>query len=565
MKKILLLIFMFAPIVFYGQTYIDAGPVSGELNQQGSPYLIMGDIYVPESENLVISAGVKMLFDGWYKFEVFGSLTAVGTNSSNIIFTTSREGFPWRGIRFIENTGSSHLDYCEIKYTESAMDPHLAPDAYGGGILCYNSRNASILVSNSKIHHNTAYYGGGVMVYGSSLALENCDIRYNEAVTGGGGVVIMNNSVVSLVKNTITLNDASKGGGLFVQNSLNDRVECNFIVNNSAEYGAGIYMNGSNTSFCKNTIARNMASEDGGGIYFYNNANPDLNSCIVYYNEDGVKEDGEQIYLANDFNDPSFYYCNIMGGKEGFSGPGAGTNYTGIYLYCVDGDPLFKNMYNGNYSLTWANYPYDDNTKSACIDKGCPGEDPDPDKSCCDIGACCYFQVLDVPDNLHGESVLPQAFIAGWNDAYGALGYEFDVAHDRYFENMIYENMQTPYNKVYVHIPEPADMLWFRVRSYNTGLKSDDSQSWALVWVSLDENQAETPEIYASTDALHINIPQATANDGQVWIYNTSGQLLGQYSLVSGTNAIRMGISRQIVIVKVLLNNKVYQQKLLMH
>jgi len=50
-----------------------------------------------------------------------------------------------------------------------------------------------------------------------------------------------------------------------------------------------------------------------------------------------------------------------------------------------------------------------------------------------------------------------------------------------------------------------------------------------------------------------------------VWIYNTSGQLLGQYSLVSGTNAIRMGISRQILIVKVLLNNKVYQQKLLMH
>jgi len=114
-------------------------------------------------------------------------------------------------------------------------------------------------------------------------------------------------------------------------------------------------------------------------------------------------------------------------------------------------------------------------------------------------------------------------------------------------------------------LPEPSDMIWFRVRSYNTGLTSDNSQSWALLWVSLDENQAEEPNIYASTSAINISIPQEADRSGQAWIYNTSGQLLGHYSLVTGTNTIRLGTSKQIIIVKVLLNNKVYQQKLLMH
>ena len=114
-------------------------------------------------------------------------------------------------------------------------------------------------------------------------------------------------------------------------------------------------------------------------------------------------------------------------------------------------------------------------------------------------------------------------------------------------------------------LPEPADMIWFRVRSYNTGITIDNSNSWALIWVSLDEQQTETPNIFASTDAININMPHATGKDGQAWIYTTSGQLIGHYSLVSGPNTIRTGVSKQILIVKVLLNNEVYQQKLLMH
>ncbi|MEE4256558.1 MAG: hypothetical protein V2I47_05950 [Bacteroidales bacterium] len=565
MKKILLFILMIAPIVFYGQSNIPPGPVSGHWDLAGSPYSINGDIYIESAESLTIDPGVQVLFNGWFKLEVFGRLIALGNSASMITFTNNSHYTDiWNGIQFKHTSKNSHMDYCIIENAYSKLGAHAFPESYGGGILCYNSPYGEIKVTNSIIRDNEAYYGGGIANYQSNLILENCTIRNNVAVVGGG-VALINNPTTALKKNTIMLNEASKGGGVLLQYSNHDQLECNFIVNNTADLGGGMYMVHSNSGLCKNTIARNMASQDGGGIYFYNLSNPDIYSCNIYFNEDGVKSGSQQIYLANNSNDPSFYHCNILGGMEGFSGAGSATQYSGAYENCVDDDPLFKNMYNGDYSLTWANYPYDDHTKSICIDNGCPDNEPDPDKSCCDIGACCYFQVLEVPDNIYGEELQPQVFMAEWDPSFGALGYEIDVAYDRYFEDVIYDSRNVATNSIKMWLPEPSDMIWFRVRSYNTGLTSDNSQSWALLWVSLDENQADEPNIYASTSAINISIPQAADKNGQAWIYNTSGQLLGHYSLVTGTNTIRLGISKQIVIVKVLLNNKVYQQKLLMH
>jgi hypothetical protein len=52
---------------------------------------------------------------------------------------------------------------------------------------------------------------------------------------------------------------------------------------------------------------------------------------------------GEQLYVADNSSDPIVAYSDIQGGKDGFGGPGAGANYTGLYEHNIDTDPLFMN------------------------------------------------------------------------------------------------------------------------------------------------------------------------------------------------------------------------------
>ena len=565
MKKILLSILLITPLIFYGTTDVPPGQVTGHWDLAGSPYIVQGDIFIDADNTLTIDPGVVVKFKGLVKFEIFGSLMANGSSSAMITFTNDPHNtYQWQGIRVMQTSAPSQLNYCIVENAYSVYGPHNMPDSYGGGILLYNSPNADIQIKNSIIRGNEAYYGGGILNYKSKLLLENCEIKDNIAVNGGG-LAFFNNSITTMNGNKIIDNEAENGGGMLLQYCTYDQLKNNLFAENTAEFGGGIYLTHSVAFLCMNTIARNHASEEGGGMYFNYNSNPEVNSTIIYYNTDGNTSGAHQVCLAHTTNDPTFNHCNIAGGVEGFTGSGSGTNYSGSLIGCVDGNPLFKDMYFGDYSLTWYNYPYDDDTKSICIDNGCPSNDPDPDKSCCDIGANSFFQLLEVPDNIYGQSVHPYFFTAEWDECYGALGYRIDVAHDRFFEDMIYEDRWVGTNGVKMILPELLDIIWIRIRSFNTGITSDNSSYYAMLWVSLDEEQFEEPRIFSSTGKINIDIPQASLMDGKAWIYNTSGQLLGHYNLVTGTNTVQMGISKQIVIVKVLLDNKVYQQKLLMH
>jgi hypothetical protein len=86
--------------------------------------------------------------------------------------------------------------------------------------------------------------------------------------------------------------------------------------------------------------------------------------------------------------DPDFHYCDIEGGVGAFGGPGAGSEFDGVYDSCIDADPLFADGENGDFHLAWDNYPTEDATKSPCIDSGHPHPQyNDPDGSRNDMGA----------------------------------------------------------------------------------------------------------------------------------------------------------------------------------
>ena len=93
MKKLnLTLLFCLLSFVFClppkatAQTSIPAGNVYGTWTLAGSPYNVNGHITVPTDSTLTIQAGVNIIFQGHYKFNVQGRVLAIGTVTDTIIF-----------------------------------------------------------------------------------------------------------------------------------------------------------------------------------------------------------------------------------------------------------------------------------------------------------------------------------------------------------------------------------------------------------------------------------------------------------------------------------------------
>jgi len=80
-----------------------------------------------------------------------------------------------------------------------------------------------------------------------------------------------------------------------------------------------------------------------------------LLNCIVWDNA------SEEIYIHPDAT-LNATYSDI---KDGTSQTYFGTG-------CIDTDPFFTDPANNLYSITWANFPDPDSTKSPCIDTGDP-------------------------------------------------------------------------------------------------------------------------------------------------------------------------------------------------
>ena len=97
MKKIAILCFVvFVCSNVLAQTDV-SGDVSGNWTLAGSPYNVIGDLTIQAVDALTIDAGVEVRFQDHYKFEVYGNLTANGSDSSNINFTAENNSTGWGG------------------------------------------------------------------------------------------------------------------------------------------------------------------------------------------------------------------------------------------------------------------------------------------------------------------------------------------------------------------------------------------------------------------------------------------------------------------------------------
>ena len=265
---------------------------------------------------------------------------------------------------------------------------------HGGGIYCENSN--SHILNNAICYNEGAYYGGGIYVSDASSVLIKGNIIYNNitesglSVDGGGGICLEGNEGYCIIENTTIYNNIVEwgwGGGIYCFNNFNLTIENVTIFNNSAPTGGGIYCHYNSNPSLENVTISNNTAYAGGGICCQDNCNPCLINCIMWNNSP------QEIFFTDYYYYPNtitIAYSDIEGGIEAID-----TNNNGTVNWLegnIDADPLFANSANGDYHLTWDNYPIPDETKSPCIDTGDPSSPFDPDGTIADMGAYYFDQ-----------------------------------------------------------------------------------------------------------------------------------------------------------------------------
>ncbi|MCK4653411.1 MAG: DUF1565 domain-containing protein, partial [Candidatus Cloacimonetes bacterium] len=193
-------------------------------------------------------------------------------------------------------------------------------------------------------------------------------------------VFTINDLAESTIKNLRIINGtASSGGGIFLNNSSPTFEKITVTNNSASDYGGGIFCSKySNPEFINTTISENSADSNGGGIYC-SYSNPNLVNCILW------NDSPDEIYVSTS-SSVQVLYSNIQGGWEGEGN--------------IDADPLFADPQNGNFHLTWANFPIPDSTMSPCIDAGDPASPLDPDSTIADMGAFYFDQNQQEVDDI---------------------------------------------------------------------------------------------------------------------------------------------------------------------
>ncbi|MGH7452362.1 MAG: hypothetical protein ACRENG_13530, partial [bacterium] len=335
----------------YSQTLV-SGEVTGIWRVEGNPYIVAGHITVPKDSALLIAAGVRVLFDGHYKFIVNGLLTAVGTQTDSILFSKNRPDSCWWGIRFVNADKRSHLEYCRIEYGCAIGD---SLEGAGGGIFCQNS---FITISHNTIRRNSSFVnipiwsGGGICGINSRPIIEHNIISNNSGYGGAGGGIFFINSAPVISYNLIegnksepSINWTPSGGAIYLENSP-ATIRNNLIIRNRGYAAAAIYtLGGEATEFINNTLAFNTAT---GFIPSAVAISADLfRNNIIYFNRIG-NDAQSQISVAS----PSAVKYNDIEALD--------------FRYREDNfdlDPFFVEVNNNNFHLL---------PNSPCIDAGDP-------------------------------------------------------------------------------------------------------------------------------------------------------------------------------------------------
>jgi len=270
-----------------------------------------------------------------------------------------------------------------------------------GGILCWGTEGAGV-IKNNIITFNSGYIGGGVSCYHhSSPLINNNTIANNYASGEGGGISCTDHSSPLIKSNTISNNYAVYyGGGLSCWQS-SPTINNNRMAGNSARGGGAIFCSIDCMAYILgNVIAGNSASSGGGGIDCDWNASPVITNNIICNSPVGEGIHSiDEAWPTVSFNDLwNNADGDFIGGQPGVGDTTWGKNFNHTpcdSFYNIIRDPMFADTV--SYALLCS---------SACIDAGdSTFEVPDSGGRRIDMGFYEYPYVMG-DTNQDGEATI---------------------------------------------------------------------------------------------------------------------------------------------------------------
>jgi len=324
-------------------THIWDNEVSGTWDLEGSPYVVMGPLNVPDGETLIIEPGVVVKFNTTEMFMIDGCIIAEGTEEDPILFTAFDNSVRWGGMGWDQTpvtNGTSILKHCIFEYAY-AYDPENISGYNSGGAIGVNDYE-NIEISYCLFRYNLADKpgvsnpaGGAIILYESSIPVSHCIFHDNQA--GHGGAIALSSNSNPVIDNCLFYNNEALNyyGGVFVtiNNCSPQFINCTF-ANNYAIHGGGVaeLQSGGTTTFWNSILWGNSA---GNGYNQISSLDP--YNCAL-----------------------NIYYSDVEGGTNGIN-PGIQLEY----LYNLELDPDFMDV---------GEFPFALRETSPCVDAGWPAD-----------------------------------------------------------------------------------------------------------------------------------------------------------------------------------------------
>lgn len=290
-----------------------SGELSGLWTSEFSPYTIVDDAIVSETNELIIEPGVTVNVAEGKEIEIKGKFVADAADDlTNPITFTSDD--LWKGFYFFNSTEDNLFRGCRFS----------------------KATDGAIQIDNSHVQ-----------------IIKN--VFFNNESSSKAAAIDVNNSDTVLVRQNIIANNTSNNltGGIQCQGS-SFNIENNIFANNTGTFGAAVLKNDSDVSFVNNTFINNESTNGTPYLFFLFNAFPTFDNCII-------RDDVADIFFAP-YGPPTINYSDVTGGFEGEGN--------------IDEDPLFITPTAGigaGYDALAADWSLQ--TGSPCIDAGTP--DPD--------------------------------------------------------------------------------------------------------------------------------------------------------------------------------------------
>lgn len=244
---------------------IELEGIKGDLTavdlKEGTKYLVVGDLIVPEGAAVTIPAGVTFEFqegtngEAWF-IDVYGSLYVLGTEDKRVTFTASEElinssknqgiGQLWGGIIGTRTTGDLVIRYADILYAGGACREENAmalPATGGGGELSAGDASYGLYFVREAGQRQD-----GIFV------LQNSSLQFtpDDGIRINGGKTLMTHNFFQVIGGT-------GGDGVNIKAGTSGDFAFNLFYNmatnslKSADTGPGVRGN-CHTNFYNNTI-----------------------------------------------------------------------------------------------------------------------------------------------------------------------------------------------------------------------------------------------------------------------------------------------------------------------